>query len=99
MKKYAALTGMVLAALVVMLYVFPVISYEAEVPTNYMEAIERQSKGVCSHTLPLVPVYVSVEDYAEGEVHYTIHYFPFGTVGMTFIEGDGYNIEKPLTGL
>ena len=75
----------------------PMISCKIDVPENYIEAIESQSKGLYSKKLPLVPIYASVDTFAEGKVYYTIHYFPFGTVGMSYVEGDGYNIEKALT--
>ena len=94
--------GIIVVVLIAALGIFasgPIVSCKIEVPENYLEAIESQSKGVYSTTLPLVPVYTSVDSYSDGIVHYTIHYFPFGTVGMSYIEGDGYNIEKPLTGL
>ena len=74
----------------------PMIICDIDIPESYMEAIESQSKGLYSKTLPLAAVYVSVEDFSSGKVYYTIHYFPFGTVGMSYTEGDGYNMEKPL---
>jgi len=70
-----------------------------DIPDNYLDAIESQARGVYSSKVPLVPIYVSVDSFADGRVYYTIHYFPFGTVGMSYAENDGYNIEKPLTGL
>lgn len=76
----------------------PIISCNTAVSEQDLEAIKGQSKGVYSSRLPLVPVYVSVDGISQGTVFYTIHYFPFGTVGMSYTEGDGYNIEKPLTG-
>ena len=96
------LCGVIVVALLVMLGIFasnPIVSCKIEIPGDYLEAIESQSRGLYSRQLPLVPVYTSVDRYADGVVHYTIHYFPFGTVGMSYKEGDGYNIEKPLTGL
>ena len=72
----------------------PIISSETNISESYMEAIEGQSKGVYSKILPLVPIYVSVDNFSDGKVFYTIYYFPFGTVGMSYTEGDGYNIEK-----
>ena len=92
----------IVIALIAVLGVFatnPIVSCKIEIPEDYLEAIESQSKGVYSEKLPLVPIYTSVDSYSDGIVHYTIHYFPFGAVGMSYIEGDGYNIEKPLTGL
>ena len=75
----------------------PIISDKSNLPPAYLDAIESQSKGVYSRILPLVPIYVSVDDIYSDRVFYTIHYFPFGSVGMSYTEGNGYNIEKPLT--
>ena len=77
----------------------PVILNKAEIPQEYIKAIESQSKGVYSNTLPLVPIYISVDEYVDERVYYTIYYFPFGSVGMSYHNVDGYNIEDPLTGL
>ncbi|MBR2637025.1 MAG: hypothetical protein IKD34_08320, partial [Oscillospiraceae bacterium] len=43
------------------------------------------------------PGFVSVEKVGAQRVYYTVRYFPFGAVGMSYGEADGYNIEKPLT--
>ena len=64
-----------------------------------MEAVKEQAQGVYSSRLPLIPVYVRVDSYMEEKIFYTIYYFPFGTVEMSYIEGDGYNIEKSLSRL
>ena len=74
----------------------PIISCKIDIPENYSEAIEEQVKGMYSQRLPLVPVYVTVDSFSGNEVHYTIHYFPLGTVGMSYMETDGYSIVKPL---
>lgn len=68
------------------------------VPEDYYAAIQDQAKGLYSSRVPLVPIFVSIDDLERGTVVYTIYYFPFGTVGMAYSQGDGYNIEKPLTG-
>jgi hypothetical protein len=75
----------------------PIISCNAEISEEYLEAIESHAKGIYSTVLPLVPIYISVDSFSSNKVYYTIYYFPFGTVGMSYIEVDGYNIEKPLT--
>lgn len=81
-------------------YVYgPFVSCRIELPEHYIEAIESQSKGLYSNTLPLIPVYVSVDHFCDGRVYYTVHYFPLGSVGYSFMDSDGFNIEKPLTGL
>ena len=100
-KKYyaIAIVAVVLVLALCLSALTPVVVCSIDVPDTYLEAIESQSKGLYSRTVPLVPVRVSVDAFSEGRVHYTIHYFPFGTVGMSYAENDGYNIEKPLTGL
>ena len=65
----------------------------------HAEAAERQARGLYSARLPLIPVHVSLDRMEQGTVYYTICYFPFGTVGMSYSEEGLYNIEKPLTGL
>ena len=75
----------------------PIILDKSDIPSIYLDAIESQSKGVYSRILPLVPVYVSIDSISTNRVFYTIYYFPLGVVGMSYTEGDGYNIEKPLT--
>lgn len=74
----------------------PMVIGDMEIPEAYMEAVKGQAKGFYSKRLPLVPVYVGLERYSEDVLFYTVHYFPFGTVEMSYIEGDGYNIEEPL---
>ena len=101
MKKSVIIATIIVAVLIVGLSILasnPIISCKTDIPENYLEAIGSQSQGVYSKVLPFVPVYVSVDSYSEEIVHYTIYYFPFGTVGMSFTEYDGYNIEKSLTG-
>lgn len=77
----------------------PVVSCNFDMPHTTYEAIESQSKGLYSSKLPLAAVYVNITDYSENKVYYTIYYFPFGTVDMSYSETDGYNIEKPLSSL
>lgn len=101
MKKHiliAAITAAILISGLCLMASRPMISHKKDVPVPYLDAIEHQAKGVYSTRLPLLPVYVSVERFSERTVFYTIHYFPFGSVGMSYTEDDGYNIEKPLTG-
>ena len=75
----------------------PVVSYKTELPPNYIQAVESQSQGFYSKKLPLLAVYISVDKYTEEKVFYTIYYFPFGSVKMSYNENDGYNIEKELS--
>lgn len=102
MKKKMIIAGIAVAVLVLVLGAFasrPLTFCEIDIPENHLKAIESQSKGLYSSRLPLVPIYASVDSYSGEVVYYTIHYFPFGTVGMSYSENDGYNIEKPLAGL
>ena len=99
-KKKAIISIAVVVLLIAGLNILaahPIVSCKLDVPEDYMEAIESQSNGVYSAVLPLVPVYVSVDSFSTNRVCYTVYYFPFGAVGMSYTEGDGYNIEKPLT--
>ena len=99
MKKILIIVAIVLGILI-SLFMFaskPIISRKADVPELYLDAIASQARGIYSKTLPLVPVYISIDQFTGSAVHYTIYYFPFGTMGMSYAESDGFNIEKPLT--
>ena len=75
----------------------PIIICDNDLSEEYMEAIESQAEGLYSRKLPLVPVCVNVTSFTDETVYYTIYYFPFGTVGMSYTKNDGYNMEKSLT--
>ena len=77
----------------------PVVVRKEYVTPPLAEAAEQQARGLYSSRLPLIPVCVSLDRMEGGTVYYTIRYFPFGTVGMSYSEEGLYNIEKPLTGL
>ena len=96
MKKKIILLIAAMVMAITLLYHKPVVSYKTELPQNYIQSIESQSKGFYSQKLPLLAVYISVDEYTEEKVFYTIHYFPFGSVKMSYNEIDGYNIEKEL---
>ena len=100
--KRSVIAAIIVAVLFLALSVsalHPVVICRIDIPENYMDAIAGQAKGMYSSKVPLVPIYVSVDACTEGRVYYTIHYFPVGTVGMSYAENDGYNIEKPLIDL
>ena len=102
MKKLLKAIILVLSVLIILLRIFSsnlIISCEHDIPQSSYEAIETQAEGLYSSKLPLPAVYVKVTDYSEERTYYTIYYFPFGTVDMSYSEGDGYNIEKQLTNL
>jgi len=77
----------------------PVVTHGEYVTPPLAEAAERQARGLYSTRLPLIPIHVSLDRMEQGTVYYTIRYFPFGTVGMSYSEEGLYNIEKSLTGL
>lgn len=77
----------------------PVLLCPTAIPDAYRDAVISQSSGIYSRSLPLVPVCVVADSYENNTVTYTIFYFPFGSVGMSYSETDGYNIEKALTAL
>jgi len=102
MKKKIGVGVIITVVLIIMLFAFshnPIVSCNIEIPESYMEAVKEQAEGVYSNRLPLIPIYVRIDSYAEEKLYYTIYYFPLGTVGMSYIEGDGYNIEKQLSRL
>lgn len=101
MKKriLAGIAAVLLAVLLGLYAAGPAISCGVELPKDCLEAVESQAGGLYSKTLPLIPVRVSVTGYEEETVFYTIHYFPCGTVEMSYRAGEGYNMEKPLTRL
>ena len=102
MKKLFKAIIFIAITLIIVLRIFSanlIISCDFDIPNTTYEAIEGQSKGVYSSKLPLMAVYVNITDYSDQKAYYTIHYFPFGTVDMSYSESDGYNIEKPLTKL
>lgn len=99
MKKKVIIA--VIAALMLTLGVLnrhPITICDMDLPEGYLEAAKSQAAGAYSKNLPLVPVIVTIDDYSDDVVEYTIHYFPCGTVGMKY-DGDTYSIEKQLTGL
>jgi hypothetical protein len=77
----------------------PFLTKKCEVPEEYVTEIYAQSMGTYSNRVPLLPVCISIESYSGERTFYTIHYFPFGTVGMSYSPTDGFNQEKPLTRL
>ena len=102
MKKLIKTVILIAFILIIILRIFSanlIISCDFDMPNDIYEAVESQSEGVYSSKLPLVAVYVNVTDYFDEKAYYTIHYFPFGTVDMSYSESNGYNIEKQLTKL
>lgn len=102
MKKVVTAIALIISVLIIVLGILsssPIVSCETEVPETALIAVKSQAKGLYSSKIPLVPVYVKVSDYSGCTVFYTIHYFPFGNVEMSYSETDGYNIEKALSRL
>ena len=100
MKTKGIVAILLVGILLLALYSFTVSPYIADselLPHDLATAVKDQAKGLYSSRFPLIPIYVSVDDFTDTSVRYTIHYFPFGTVGYSFTQGDGYNMEKPLT--
>lgn len=102
MKKIFKPLFLLIIVFVILLRIFSanlIISCDFDMPNETYEAIKSQSESIYSSKLPLVAVYVNITDYSDQKAYYTIHYFPFGTVDMSYSESDGYNIEKQLTKL
>lgn len=101
-KKRGILAAVAAGVLALSLFVLaknPVIIGGADLPQAYLTAIESQAQGIYSRNVPLVPVCVTVQPLEAQCVYYTIRYFPFGRVEMSYTPSDGYNIEKPLSRL
>ena len=90
-----ALFGMTLACI----SSHPFVSRRCEEPEEYVAEIRAQSVGVYSKKVPLLPIYIFIEQFSAGRAYYTVHYFPFGTLGMSYSLTDGFCQENPLTGL
>ena len=102
MKKKIGIDVLIIVVFMIVLFTFsknPIVSNNIEIPEFYMEAVKEQAEGAYSKRLPLIPIYVRIDSYAEEKLYYTIYYFPFGTVGMSYTREDGYNIEKSLSRL
>ena len=102
MKKIFKPIFLLIVVFIILLRIFSanlIISCDFDIPNITYEAIEGQAKGVYSSKLPLVAVYINITGYSDEKAYYTIHYFPFGTVDMSYSESEGYNIEKQLTKL
>ncbi len=87
---------LLLAAALKILSRKPILIGAENLPASLRETVTGQAGGLYSSRLPLVPVCVVIDGVSATSVDYTIHYFPFGSVGMTWVEGDGYSIEAPL---
>ena len=100
-KSFCAAIAAVLLLGLLVLCVFcdyPIL-FGQEVPEHYEKAILSQAEGPYSQRLPLMPVFVRVEKFDTDAVFYTVFYFPFGSMDMSYHIRDGYNMEKPLIGI
>lgn len=97
MKKMLLASAVLLILALDILCKNPIVICDHDLSEKYMDAIESQAEGLYSRKLPLVPVCVNVTSFDDETVYYTIYYFPFGTVGMSYKKDDGYNMEKSLT--
>ena len=97
-KRKKAMIALLIVALFGMILA-PFVSRRCEVPEEYVAEICAQSMGVYSKKVPLLPIYISIEQFSAGRAYYTVHYFPFGTLGMSYSLTDGFCQENPLTGL
>ncbi len=87
---------LLLAAALGVLSQRPILIGAENLPASLREAVTEQAGGLYSSRLPLVPVCVVIDGVSATSVDYTIYYVPFGSVGMTWVEGDGYSIRAPL---
>lgn len=98
-KRWAAAGGAVILMLA-LLCGHPLLRYHkgAEpLPPDLQAAVMRYSRGLYSDRLPLVPVWVRVEQGSHGSIaSWTIQYFCWGTVSMELEEGGWPSVTKPL---
>ena len=81
--------------------------YEEQMTPEIHEAVQSVSRGIYSRNVPLVPADVEITEIQEWQadeetvpdVYFVVHYLYSGRVGMSYMPGEGYNIEKPLSGL
>jgi hypothetical protein len=101
MKKRIVIPLLVLLLVLVLCIsaVRPPVLFGSGLSEEARKAVQSQSAGLYSRRLPLVPLFVTVDRLESQRVYYTIWYFPVGCVGMSWEPTDGYNMEKPLTGL
>lgn len=80
--------------------------YKDDLTPEIHSAVQSVSRGIYSKNIPLVPACAKIteirEHVIEGEtvpdVYFDVHYLYFGRVGMSFMPGEGYNMEKQLFG-
>lgn len=101
MKKRIVIPLMILLLVLVLCIsaVCPPVLFGSGLSEEARKAVQSQAAGLYSRRLPLVPLFVTIDRLESQRVYYTIWYFPVGCVGMSWEPTDGYNMEKPLTGL
>ena len=80
--------------------------YKDDLTPEIYTAVQTSGRGIYSRNIPLVPAFVkikeirecTIEGKTEPYIRFDINYLYFGQVGISF-SWDGYNIEKPLSGL
>ena len=82
-----ALFGMILACISSLILLFHA---GARCRREYVAEIRAQSVGVYSKKVPLLPICISIERFSAGRAYYTVHYFPFGTLDMSYSLTDGF---------
>ena len=101
MKKRIVISLLILLLMLVLcINAFrPLVLFGSGLSEEARKAVQSQAAGLYSRRLPLVPLFVTIDRLESHRVYYTIWYFPVGCVGMSWEPTDGYNMEKPLTGL
>ena len=104
MKKLM-LAAFILALIIVLGFIsFTTYVYNRDVPVlntegvsdYYIDMIKDQAGHIYSGNLPLVTWYINIDGHQDNQYDYTIYYWPFGTEEMTYLDGDGFSIEKKL---
>ena len=105
MKNKILLAVFALVMVIVLGFIsFTIYIYNRDIPVlntdgvsdYYIDKFKDQAGHIYSGKLPLVTWYINIDEHQDNRYNYTIHYWPFGTEVMTYLDGDGFSIEKKL---
>ena len=71
------------------------VSEDRELPKQFKEAIANKMLCIPRYDI-LFPVEVTMEKLSNNRLFYTIHYWPMGTLKMSYSVIDGYDVEEHL---
>ncbi len=71
------------------------VSEDKELPKQFKEVIANKTLCISRYDI-LFPVEVTIDDFSNNRLFYTIHYWPMGTLKMSYSAIDGYSTEGHL---